>query len=64
MWNVKTKVIGTTGTTLKSYTHYLSNIPERHETKKLKKTVIFGTAHTDLLRKGRYSHPCTDLDRP
>jgi hypothetical protein len=64
MWNVKTKVIRTIETTSKSFTQYLSNIPGRHETKKLKKAVTFVTAHIGLLRKERYSHPCTDLDRP
>jgi hypothetical protein len=51
MWNVKTRVIGATGTTSKSFTQYLSKIPGRHETKKLNKTVIFVTAHTGLFRK-------------
>ena len=51
MWNVKTKVIpviiiGATGTISKSYRKYVSNIPGKHEVKKLQKTGILGTAHT------------------
>ena len=53
MWNVKTKVIpviiGATGTILKSFRKYVSNIPGKHEVKELQKTAILGTAHT--LRK-------------
>jgi hypothetical protein len=53
MWNVKTKVIpviiGATGTISKSFRKYVSNIPEHHEVKELKKTAILGTAH--ILRK-------------
>jgi len=53
MWNVRTKVIpviiGTTGTTSKSFRKYVSNIPGKHEIKELQKTTIFDTAH--LLRK-------------
>ena len=49
MWNVKTKVIqvtvGTTGTIPKSFRKYVSNVPENHEIKKLKKTAILGTAY-------------------
>jgi hypothetical protein len=49
MWNVKTKVIlviiGSTGTILKSFRKYVSNIPENHEVKELQKTTILGTAH-------------------
>jgi hypothetical protein len=50
MWNVKTNVIpvviGATGTISKSFRKYLSNIPGKHEIKKLQKTAILGTAHT------------------
>jgi hypothetical protein len=53
MWNVKTKVIpvirGATGTISKSLGKYVSNIPGKHEVKKLQKTAILGTAH--ILRK-------------
>jgi len=46
MWNVKTKVIpviiGASGTILKSFRKYVSNIPEKHEVKELQKTLIFG----------------------
>ena len=53
MWNVKTNVIpviaGATGTISKLFTKYVSNIPGKHEVKKLQKTAILGTAHT--LRK-------------
>jgi hypothetical protein len=39
MWNVKTKVIpviiGVTGTISKSFSKYVSNIPENHEVKEL-----------------------------
>jgi hypothetical protein len=53
MWNVKTKmipvIIGATGTILKSFRKYVSNIPENHEVKELQKTAILGTAH--ILRK-------------
>jgi hypothetical protein len=53
MWNVKTKaipvIIGTTGTISKSFRKYVSNIPGKHEVKKLHKTAILGTAH--ILRK-------------
>ena len=49
MWNVKTKVIpviiGATGTISKSFRKYVSNIPGKHEVKKLQKTAILGTAH-------------------
>jgi len=55
MWNVKTKVIpviiGATGTILKSFRKYVSNIPGKHEVKELQKTAILGTAHTHILRK-------------
>jgi hypothetical protein len=41
MWNVKTTVIpviiGATGTISKSFTKYLSNVPEIHEVKELQK---------------------------
>ena len=51
MWNVKAKlisvIIGATGTISKSLRQYLSNIPQKHKIKKLKKkTAILGTAHT------------------
>jgi len=53
MWNVKTKMIpvirGATGTISKSFRKYVSNIPGKHEVKKLPKTAILGTAH--ILRK-------------
>jgi hypothetical protein len=53
MWNVKTKVIpviiAATGTILKSFRKYVSNIPGNHEVKELQKTAILGTAH--ILRK-------------
>ena len=53
MWNVKTKVkpviIGATGTILKTFRKYGSNIPGDHEVKELQKTAILGTAH--ILRK-------------
>jgi hypothetical protein len=49
MWNVKTKVIpvtmGATGTILKSFRKYASNISGKHEVKELQKTAILGTAH-------------------
>jgi hypothetical protein len=49
MWNVKTKVIpviiGATGTISKSFRKYVSNIPGKHEVKKLQKTAILGTAY-------------------
>ena len=49
MWNVKTVVIpvvtGATGTILKSFRKYVSNIPGKHEVKELQKTAILGTAH-------------------
>jgi hypothetical protein len=37
MCNVKTKVIGTTGTIPKSFRRYLSNILEKHKIKELQK---------------------------
>jgi len=49
MWNVKTKVIpviiGATGTISNSFRKYVSDIPGKHEVKKLQKTAILGTAH-------------------
>ena len=49
MWNVKAKVIpviiGATGNIPKSFRKYVSNIPGKHEDKKLQKTDILGTAH-------------------
>jgi hypothetical protein len=44
MWNVKSKVVPI-GTMSKSFTKYLSNIPEKYKIKELQKTVILGTAH-------------------
>jgi hypothetical protein len=45
----KTKVIpvitGATGTISKSLRQHLSNMPGKHEIKKLQKTAILGTAH-------------------
>jgi len=53
MWDVGAEVIsvkrGATGTISKSLRQYLSNIPGKHEIKKLYKTVILGTEH--ILRK-------------
>jgi hypothetical protein len=53
MWNVKSKVIPVIieadGTISKSFRNYVSNIPGKHEVKKLQKTSILGTAH--ILRK-------------
>ena len=53
MLNVKPKVIpvitGATGTISKSFRKYASNIPGKHEVKKLQKTAILGTAH--IIRK-------------
>ena len=53
MWNVKTKMIPVmiraTGTISKTFRKYVSNIPGKHEVKKLQKTAILGTAH--ILRK-------------
>ena len=53
IWNVKTNVIpvviGATGTILKSFRKYVSNIPGNHEVKELQKTAILDTAH--ILRK-------------
>jgi hypothetical protein len=53
MWNVKTNVIpviiGATGTISKSFRKYMSNVPGKHEVKKLQKTAILCTAH--ILRK-------------
>jgi hypothetical protein len=37
---------GATGTILKSFRKYLSNIPEKHWIKEQQKTAIWGTAHT------------------
>jgi hypothetical protein len=49
MWNVKRKVIPViiclTGTILKSFIKYVSNIPGNHEVKELQKTAILGAAH-------------------
>jgi hypothetical protein len=48
MWNVKTNVIpviiGATGTILKSFIKYMSNVPGIHEVKEPQKTAILGTA--------------------
>jgi hypothetical protein len=38
-------IIGATGTILKSFRKYVSNIPGNHEIKELQKTAILGTAH-------------------
>ena len=51
MWNVKTKVIpvitGATGTILKSFRKYVSNIPGNHEVKELTENSDTGhCAHT------------------
>jgi len=52
-WNVRTKVIpvtiGATGTILKPFRKYVSNIPEKQEVKELQKTAILGTTY--ILRK-------------
>jgi hypothetical protein len=42
-------IIGAIVTILKAIRQYLSNIPGKHEIKKLQKTVVLGTAH--ILRK-------------
>jgi hypothetical protein len=53
MWNVIRKaipvIIGTTGTTSKSFTKYMNDTPRKHEIKELQKTAILGTTH--ILRK-------------
>jgi hypothetical protein len=53
VWNVKTRVIpviiGATGTTLKSFRKYVSNIPGNHEVGELQKTATLGTAR--VIRK-------------
>jgi hypothetical protein len=53
MWNVKTRmipvIIGATGTILKSFRKYVSNIPGNHEVREPQKTAILGTTH--ILRK-------------
>jgi len=50
MWNVKARVIsiviGATGTISKSLRQYLSNIPEKHKIKELKKIHIGHCTHT------------------
>jgi len=50
MWNVKTKVIpaiiGATGTILKSFRKYVSNIPGKHELKELRKQPYWHCTHT------------------
>jgi hypothetical protein len=38
-------IIGAIGTISKSFRKYVSNIPGKHEAKKLQKTAILGTAH-------------------
>jgi len=49
MWNLETKVIpviiGATGTISKSLRQYLSDVPGKHEVRKLQTTAIFDTAH-------------------
>jgi len=56
MWSVKTKVIpviiGATGTILKSFRQYLSNVPGNDEMRELQKTAIFCTGH--ILYFGKY----------
>jgi hypothetical protein len=42
-------IIGTTGTSSKSFRKYVSNIPGNHLVKELQKRAILGTAH--ILRK-------------
>jgi hypothetical protein len=42
-------IIGATGTISKSFRKYVSNIPGKHEVKKLQKITILDTAH--ILRK-------------
>jgi hypothetical protein len=53
MWNLRAKVmpiiIEANGTVLKSFRHYLSNVPGRHETEELQDTAVFDTAL--ILRK-------------
>jgi hypothetical protein len=53
MSNVNAKLIplilGATGTTAKSFRHYLSNVPGEHEIKELQRTAISGNLH--ILRK-------------
>jgi len=53
MWKVKTRVIpviiGGTGTILKSFKKYISNITGNKQVKEIEKTAILGTAH--ILRK-------------
>ena len=50
MWNVKAQgipiIIGATGTTSKSLTQYLSNIPGKHKIKELQKTAAPGSGDT------------------
>jgi hypothetical protein len=45
MWNVKTRmipaIIGATGTILKSFRKYVSNIPGNYDVRKLQKTAIW-----------------------
>ena len=49
MWTVTTQVIPviirSTGTISKSFRKYVSNMPGKHEVKKLQKTAILDTAH-------------------
>jgi hypothetical protein len=47
MWNVNVipVIIGVSGTILKSFRKYLSDIMGKHEIKDLHKTAILGTAH-------------------
>jgi hypothetical protein len=42
-------VLGATGTILKAFRKYVTNIPEKHDVKELQKTAILGTVH--ILRK-------------
>jgi hypothetical protein len=54
MWNVQTSmipvIIGATGSISKSFRKYLSNVPGKHEIRKVQKTAILGTA--DILQVG------------
>jgi len=47
--NVIPVKIRATGTISRSFRKYVSNIPGKHEVKKLQKTALLGTAH--MLRK-------------
>jgi hypothetical protein len=49
MCSVKNKsdavMIGATGTSSKSFTKYLKNLPGKHDIKELQKTAMLGRAH-------------------